>query len=499
MVYELAGDVLQALQRRSVLFHNRTPIGDSVSRVMVDSFGLHAGLNALIFAPLHAVVFGTAMVVVLFTLDAGLTGAALLAAVAMTVASLVLGRAVRRTSREARDAQAELQSHLHHALSGIAVVQAFTQERRERLRFDDYVERIVQTQRRTTLVGQLHGLASGLPGAIGTAVVLWLAVGRVLDHQMGVGGLLVFMVYLGNLTGQVRVLANVNRAMQASRGLLDRVSEVLDGEPEIRQRTDARTLPAVRGRVTFEHVTLCYEPDRRALDDVSLDIRAGQTVALVGGSGAGKTTLVSLVARMLDPTAGRVLLDGYDLRDLDLRFLRRHVATVGQDAFLFPASISDNIAFGRPDATSEEIEAAARSANAHDFITALPQGYQTVLGERGGTLSGGQRQRVSIARAFLKDAPVLILDEPTSALDAQSERLLLQALQTLMRGRTTLIVAHRLSTIRDADTIAVLDAGRIVEVGSHDDLLATGGAFARLQALQRRRPRARPTVAGVRP
>jgi ATP-binding cassette subfamily B protein/subfamily B ATP-binding cassette protein MsbA len=262
------------------------------------------------------------------------------------------------------------------------------------------------------------------------------------------------------------------------------VQEVLEVELEIVDRPGAYALPAVLGHVRVENVTFGYEPDRPVLHQVALDVLPGQSVAVVGPTGAGKTTLVSLVARFFDPWQGRITLDGHDLRDLHLQSLRAQVAVVLQEPFLFPITIAENIAYGRPGASSHDIEAAARAGNAHAFISRLPDGYDTAVGERGITLSAGERQRVSIARALLKDAPILILDEPTGALDAETEALLVEALARLRKGRTTFVIAHRLSTIREAEQIVVLDRGCVVEVGNHGELLARDGLYRRLHELQ---------------
>jgi ATP-binding cassette, subfamily B, bacterial len=318
--------------------------------------------------------------------------------------------------------------------------------------------------------------------AIASAVIFYLGGMAVLNGTLTLGDVVLFLAYLQALYSPVHTAMSSAEGVQYAAGSARRVLEVLESEPEVQDRRGARELTLVRGRVVFEGVSFAYEPGRLVLQDISFEAFPGQTVALVGRSGAGKTTLASLLPRFYDPVQGRILLDGHDLRDVTLASLRKHVALVLQEPFLFPVSIADNIAYGRPDASPEQILAAAVAANAHEFIEALPDGYNTVLGERGARLSGGQRQRISIARALLKDAPLLILDEPTSALDTHSERLLLQALRRLMAGRTTLIIAHRLSTIRGADQILVLDDGHIVERGNHRQLKAHGGHYARLMS-----------------
>jgi len=265
---------------------------------------------------------------------------------------------------------------------------------------------------------------------------------------------------------------------------VDRVMDVLSGDEAVPDRPDAVSLPRVRGEVRIEDAVFAYDPAQPVLQGVNLTARAGESVAIVGATGAGKSTLVGLLPRFFDPSAGRVLVDGHDVRDVSLASLREQIAVVMQEPFLFPVSIADNIRLARPQATPDDVERAARAANAHEFITRLPQGYDTVIGERGATLSGGERQRVSIARALLKNAPILILDEPTSALDVETEQAIVEALQRLMRGRTTFIVAHRLSTIRAASTIVVLEHGKVVEQGTHASLLARHGRYARMHALQ---------------
>jgi ATP-binding cassette subfamily B protein/subfamily B ATP-binding cassette protein MsbA len=315
-------------------------------------------------------------------------------------------------------------------------------------------------------------------------MIFWFGGQAVMRADMTLGQIVLFLGYLAGLYSPIEVMAYTGSTIQVAGGSARRVLEVLETEPEVLERPGAISLPRARGHVQFQNVSFGYEPQKLVLRDVTLDARPGQTIALVGPTGAGKSTLVSLVPRFFDPVEGRVLIDGHDIRDVKLASLRSQVAIVLQEPFLFPLSVAENIAYGRPDATPAEIEAAACAANAHDFISRLPQGYETILGDRGTNLSGGERQRLSIARALLKDAPILILDEPTSALDAGTETVIMEAVQNLVRGRTTFIIAHRLATVQNAHRIIVLQNGAVIESGTHRDLMNQGGLYARFAGLQ---------------
>jgi ATP-binding cassette subfamily B protein/subfamily B ATP-binding cassette protein MsbA len=425
-----------------------------------------------------------AMFVILWRLDWVLT---LLALAVVPYLIWVLRRYARpmlERSHHQQEVEGQMYGVVEQTLSAVWVIQAFGREAAADRRFRQSTDDALKAALDTTAVQLWFKVLTGLAVAAGTAAVLWVGAGHALDGRLTVGSILVFLSYLGSLYGPLEALMYTSSTIQGAAGSARRVLEVLETECEVVDRPGAVPLPPVTGHVRLENVAFGYEPGRAVLDGVSLEVLPGETVAVVGLTGAGKTTLVSLVPRFFDPWQGRVLIDGHDVRDVQLRSLRSQVAVVPQEPFLFPRTIAENIAYGRPDASRQEIEAAARAANAHAFIERLPDGYDTQVGERGATLSGGERQRISIARALLKSAPILLLDEPTSALDAETERLLLEALGRLLKGRTALIIAHRLSTVRHADRVVVVHDGKASENGTHDELLAAGGLYAHFHAVQ---------------
>jgi ATP-binding cassette subfamily B protein/subfamily B ATP-binding cassette protein MsbA len=489
MVYELSLQLFGKLQRLSLAYHGRHAVGDLMQRMSTDVFVAHFTISQIALPGGVAVLTLGGMAVVMFRLDPVLAAIALSTVLGMALIYAGFNQPLNRTTSNLHRVQGNVMAFLEQSLSAIRIIQGFGREALVQEQLRHRARELGDAYNASTGVSARYKEAVAvLTGVVG-AVILGLGGLRVLDGGLSLGALLIFLGYLTALNGPVTSLATAIGAsvVVASRGR--RIFEVLDSGEEVRERAQATRLERVAGAVQFEQVTFGYgDPasSEPVLRDVSFAVAPGQVTAIVGATGAGKTSLVGLLSRFHDPWAGRILLDGLDLRDVTIASLREQVSLVLQDPFIFPMSIADNIAFGRPGASRDAIVAAAMAAQAHRFIERLPQGYETLVGERGGTLSGGEKQRIAIARALLKDAPVLVLDEPTSALDARTEGHIIEAMTRLLRDRTTFIISHRLSTIRRAHQIIVLEDGSVVEQGTHDSLLAAGQAYARLYRHQDR-------------
>jgi ATP-binding cassette subfamily B protein/subfamily B ATP-binding cassette protein MsbA len=489
LVYNLGSELFGRLQRLSLSFHNRRSTGESLSRLNDDAWCLYTLAEALLVAPAQNVVTIVLVGTIAWQLDPGLALMCLVAAPALAVSAIFFGNRLKARARTSREAQARIMSFLHQVMGAIPVVQVFGLAGPNQERFRTLAADAVVASQRETTWKTAYGSMNGLIIAVGTALILYVGGVRVLAGAVTLGALLVFLSYLNSLQGASQSLFGIYGTVRALGASVDRVFDILDAPDDVRESPGARPLPATRAKpngrhIRFEDVSFGYAPDQPVLHGISFDIEAGETLALVGATGAGKSTIASLVPRFYDPWRGRVTIDGLDVREAQLADLRLNIGIVSQEPLLFPVSIAANIAYGRPDASREEIVAAAEAANAHGFSMSLPDGYDSIVGERGASLSGGQRQRLSIARALLKNAPILILDEPTSALDVESEAAILDALSRLFEGRTVLIIAHRLSTIRLADRVAVVTDGRIAEIGAPDALLSAGGQYQRLHMLQ---------------
>ncbi len=492
VVAQLRGELFGRLITLSLDFHASRRVGELISRLSSDVTLVRTMLTQTVTSLLSSIIGLVGSVMILFTLSPTLLLVVLLLAPALIAVAIVFGRPLQRVSTQVQDTIARSTTTAEEALSGIRVVKSYVREEWELERYDADLRTVVATGSRLALWRAGFGALMGFLGFGAIAALLWYTGHQVIDGTLGIGTLTGFLLYGVAIGASLGSIASLYGQFREGTGAIERVFEIIDTRPTILDAPDARPLGRVAGRIELDGVSFEYLPGRPVVRDVSLTVPAGETLALVGPSGSGKTTLVGLIPRLWDVTAGTIRVDGIDIRDVTVDSLRGQIGLVAQEATLFGGTVRENILYGRLDATDDEMVAAAVAANAHDFISVLPDGYETVVGDRGMRLSGGQRQRVAIARAILKDPPILLLDEATSSLDNESERLVQEALDRLKVGRTTIIVAHRLSTIRAADRIAVLDDGWLVELGTQDELLARDGLYARLHRTQFSEPREEP-------
>lgn len=486
VMHDLRHDLYHHIQRLSLSEYDRQRTGDLISRITGDIEAIQDLVASALLGIVLDVLVLAGMIAIMFALNWRFTLVALAITPFLFLEVYSLTRRSKRATRAVRRKQGEVVAVAQESLSSLRVVQAFGQEDYEEERLErETLESIRLALDARRLKARLSPIVDVLV-AIGTGLVLWYGSRLVLSGALTPGALVVFVLYLGKMYKPMRDLSKLTDTVAKALVGAERIEEIAGIESQVRDLPGARQAPRFRGEITLDHVRFGFDETQSVLTDVSLELRAGQFAALVGPSGGGKSTVLSLIARFYDPRAGVVRIDGVDVRSYTLKSLRRQISFVLQDTILFRAPIWQNIAYGKPEASHEEIVRAARLANAHDFILHTPHGYETMVGERGVSLSGGERQRIAIARAIIRDAPILLLDEVSTGLDAQAEEVVFEALARLIAGRTTVVVSHRLATIRNADRIFVLDGGTIVESGTHEELVTQQKLYARLHEIQLR-------------
>src|SRR5271169_1546364 len=487
MITDLRNELYAATLRRSVAFFQKHSTGTLLSALVNDMERVQYAMSTVLaeFLQQFFTLIFTAVVVVL--LGGSLAWVLVMFVPIILVSARRIGQRVRRTTRKGQDNLAEIQNILHETITGVRIVKAFSMEAWETRRFREAAKRLFKANLRSVSAAAVSSPMMDIFGAIAIAILILVGREYIKRHIFTEGIFLAFIVAVFKLYEPVRKFAQFNNNFQQALGASSAIFDFLDAQDDVREKPGAIALPPFHQGVRFDHVYFSYrngEDHREVLHDINLTVAPGEVVAIVGSSGSGKTTLVHLLPRFFDVSRGKLLIDGHDVRDLTVASLRSQIAIVTQDTILFNDTVRNNIAYGQPHVLPRRVEDAARAALAHDFIMGLPNGYETVIGERGLRLSGGERQRISIARAILKNAPILILDEATSALDSESESLVQAALQNLMAGRTVFVIAHRLSTVRRADRILVLENGMITDEGSHECLMSRTGIYRRLYDLQ---------------